>query len=144
MALKGPEKGPCCLLALRPSDHNALLSSQTFLLQSLSHSPCIWGSLTVALCSCRMRSCSVSIFGCSEKDSQSQPCPLWAGWGSLFLQKPAKFTFLFVFPHLPSLFGNFRQAARPNFTHSVSTKTLFCPGKRSNLSLYPKFFSPVM
>lgn len=39
MALKGPEKGPCCLLALRPSDHIALFSSQSFLQQNFSHPP---------------------------------------------------------------------------------------------------------
>lgn len=45
MALKGPEKGPCCLLALRPNDHITLFSPHAFLQQSFSHSP----SLTLRL-----------------------------------------------------------------------------------------------
>lgn len=100
-----------------------------------------FGGLWLLLCASAGRDLSLwSIFGCSEKDSQ--PCPLWAGCGSLFLQNPAEFRFLFFFPHLPSPFGNFRPAVRPNFTHSFSTKTLFCPRKCSNLSFYHDFFFP--
>lgn len=132
-------KGPCCLLALRPNDHIALFSLQAFLQQSFSHSPSLTLHLGGSDCCSVLLQEEILLCGPSLDD---QRCPLRAGCGSLFLQNPAEFRFLFFFPHLPSPFGNFRPAVRPNFTHSFSTKTLFCPRKCSNLSFYQDFFFP--